>query len=196
MASPKEANLLPEPVLKNIEAIISLQSKQVQNIPFHQRTIEKIAVSFGEPTFLYFQLIFFLIWGGVSYFSPTALTSWNLPDLDFNQDWIGVTSLLISTAVLVSQTRDGKLSEERSLLMLQMNLLTEQKIAKLIALIEELRTDLPDVHNRQDLEAELMKQATDPQAVLGILQEALEQATTDSQVEKTHPSKAKVDHPN
>jgi uncharacterized membrane protein len=195
MASPKEVNLLPETILKNIESIISLQSKQSENTPFHQRTIEKIAVGFGEPTFLYFQIAFFLIWGCVSYFNPTALILWNLPDLDFKQDWIGITSLLISTAVLVSQTRDGKLSEERSLLMLQINLLTEQKIAKLIALIEELRTDLPDVHNRQDLEAELMKQATDPQIVLEILQEALEQANIETQVEKSQTLNTKNENP-
>jgi uncharacterized membrane protein len=185
MATPKESQLLPEPVLKNIEAIIGLQSRHEQNVPLHQRTLEKIAASFGEPRFLYFQLMFFVIWGVLSYLNPVGLTSWNLPDLDLHQDWIGVASLFISTAVLVYQTRDGKLSEERSLLMLQMNLLTEQKLAKLIALLEELRTDLPNVHDRQDLEAELMKQVADPQVVLDILQEALEQGTeTDLGIEK------------
>jgi hypothetical protein len=36
--------------------------------------------------------------------------------------------------------------------------------------VEELRIDLPNVKNRDDLEAEAMKQATDPQAILGVLQ--------------------------
>jgi uncharacterized membrane protein len=71
---------------------------------------------------------------------------------------------------LVYQTRQGQLSEERSHLMLQLNLVTEQKIAKLISLVEELRVDLPNVKNRDDLEAEVMKQAIDPQAILEVLQ--------------------------
>jgi hypothetical protein len=36
--------------------------------------------------------------------------------------------------------------------------------------VEELRVDLPDVKNRDDLEAEMMQQATDTQAILGVLQ--------------------------
>lgn len=83
---------------------------------------------------------------------------------------------MIATGVLVHQTRQEKLAEQRSHLMLQINLLTEQKTAKLISLVEELRADLPTINNRQDLEAEIMQQATDPQAVLNILQENLEQS--------------------
>lgn len=53
-------------------------------------------------------------------------------------------------------------------------LLTEQKIAKLIELIEELREDSLSICDRQDLEAEIVQQATDPQVVLDILQDNLE----------------------
>jgi uncharacterized membrane protein len=175
--------LLVEPISKNIESIIGLQSRHEQGIPRHLRVLEKIAASFGQPRFLYIQLIFFVIWGIFSYSFPDRLTGWDLPKLDLHQDWIGISSLFISTSVLVYQTRDGKLSEERSLLMLQMSLLTEQKLAKLISLIEELRTDLPDVRDRQDLEAEIMKQVIDPQVVLDMFQEALEQ-TIEKEVEK------------
>ena len=39
------------------------------------------------------------------------------------------------------------------------NLLAEQKIAKLIALMEELRRDIPTVKDRFDPEAEAMQQS-------------------------------------
>ncbi|MEM8721547.1 MAG: hypothetical protein AAGE84_20010 [Cyanobacteria bacterium P01_G01_bin.39] len=68
---------------------------------------------------------------------------------------------------------------ERSHLILQINLLTEQKIAKLIELMKELRSDLPNISDRPDWEAKIMQQATDPQIVLNILQENLEQAETE-----------------
>ncbi|GAB4244368.1 MAG: hypothetical protein Kow0049_34220 [Stanieria sp.] len=89
---------------------------------------------------------------------------------------IDLASLLIATGILVKQTHQDKLAEQRSHLSLQINLLTEQKITKLIDLMEELLKDLPIVRNRYDWEAEMMKEATDPQIVLDILQENLEQS--------------------
>ncbi len=88
---------------------------------------------------------------------------------------VDIAALLIATGVLVQQNRQDKLAEQRSHLMLQIELLTEQKIAKLIELMEELRQDLPDIRDRYDWEAQIMKQATDPQVVLNILRENLEQ---------------------
>ena len=51
--------------------------------------------------------------------------------------------MLTATVVLISQRRQTKLSEQRVHLDLQINLLTEQKVTKLIHLIEELRRDFP-----------------------------------------------------
>ena len=87
---------------------------------------------------------------------------------------LDMAALLIATGVLVQQSREDKLAEQRSHLTLQINLLTEQKIAKLIELVEELRADLPTIRDRYDAEAEIMQQATDPQVVLDILQDNLE----------------------
>jgi uncharacterized membrane protein len=65
-------------------------------------------------------------------------------------------------------------------------LATEQKIAKLIWLVEELRTDLPSVKNREDTEAEVMKQATDPHVILELLQNKSENPSTLSPEHKNH----------
>jgi uncharacterized membrane protein len=171
------SNNVSEPVLKNIEAILDLEAQHEQNIPNHQRFLEKIAASFGEPQFLYGMIIFFACWELCTYLDNLGLITWHLPEFNLDQDWLGLISLLISTGVLVSQTRQAKLSEQRSHLVLQLNILTEQKIAKLISLIEELRTDLPNVHNRYDSEAELMKQVIDPLVVLDVLHDALNNET-------------------
>jgi uncharacterized membrane protein len=55
------------------------------------------------------------------------------------------------------------------------SLLAEQKTAKLIALIEELRRDLPNVKDQHDPQAAAMEQATDPHAILGALEETLQE---------------------
>lgn len=166
---------LSEQVVKNIETIIGFQTKQELNIPIHEQILDKITSFFGKSIFLYLQLIFLLIWSLISHFAPDLLP-WNFPKFNLEAMGIDLASLLIATGVLVKQTRQDKLAEQRSHLSLQINLLTEQKIAKLIDLMEELRKDLPIVRNRYDWEAEMMKEATDPQIVLDILQENLEQS--------------------
>jgi len=48
---------LPGHVVKNVESIINLQNQQEKNIPTHQRTLEAISSAFGQPWFLYAQII-------------------------------------------------------------------------------------------------------------------------------------------
>lgn len=166
---------LPEQVVKNIETVIKFQAKQVRNVAFHERIIGKVAAFFGKSQFLYAQLIFFTLWWAYSNF----MADWvplPLLKLDLKEMGVDIAALLIATGVLIQQSRQDKLAEQRSHLTLQINLLTEQKIAKLIKLVEELRTDLPGVRDRYDWEAATMQQATDPQIVLDILQDNLERS--------------------
>jgi uncharacterized membrane protein len=171
MADSNDIDLLPENVLKNVEAIVSLQAEQERNVPVHERILEMISTAFGQPRFLYAEIVFFTAWRICSHLSDIGLLDRDFPKFSLRDQGIDVAALLISTGVLIHQTRQEKFNNDRSHLILQLNLVTEQKIAKLIALVEELRVDLPDVQDRIDLEAELMQQTTNPQVVLDILQE-------------------------
>jgi uncharacterized membrane protein len=166
--------LLPDQVIKNVELIANHQERYQQNATRHQRGLDAIASIFGQPQFLYFQIVFFIIWAVCSHLANLDILSKSFPLFDLREEGLSVVSLLISTGVLIYQTRQEKFSAERSHLILQLNLLTEQKITKLISLIEELRVDLPNVSNRDDLEATMMQQATDPQAILEVLQQSLD----------------------
>jgi uncharacterized membrane protein len=185
MLKNEDIHLIPEQILKNVEVIIGLDTQDKQSVPTHQRILEKIAAIFGQPWFLYAELVFFAAWGTCSYLVNIGLLALEFPKFDLYNQGIDVASLLISTGVLIYQTRQEQQSDRRSQLMLQLNLLTEQKIAKLIALVEELREDLPNVQNRQDLEAEVMQKATDPQVVLDILQETQKQSEAEEEQESS-----------
>ncbi|MEH2042404.1 DUF1003 domain-containing protein [Nostoc sp.] len=162
---------LPDPIAKNIEAISLLHSQEVRDIPAHQRILEAIATFFGRSTFMYSLLVILALWIFGSFFD--GFLPFNLPPFSWSGQGLDAAALVISTGVLVRQTRQENFAEQRAQLMLQLNLLSEQKIAKIIALLEELRNDLPDVINRHDSEAELMRQAADPIAVLEALQKNL-----------------------
>lgn len=175
---PDVNDLLPEQVIKNIEAIAIHQDRHHQNSTAHQRALDRITAVFSRSQFLYFQIIFFTTWWTCSYLSTKHIILADFPLFDLRQEGLGVAGLLISTGVLIYQTRQEQVSEARSHLMLQLNLITEQKIAKLISLVEELRTDLPNVRNRADLEAKIMQQAIDPQAILEVIQHNSEHTST------------------
>lgn len=165
---------LPNPIGQNIDTVIALQAKAEKDVPQHQRVVEAVTTFFGRPAFLYTILLVVALWifpnvlpqrFGVPQFDP--------PPFDWLEHLIGFGSLLMTAGVLIKQNRQEKLAEQRAQLSLQLNLLSEQKIAKLIALVEELRRDLPDVKDRHDPEAEVMQQAADPHAVLFELEETL-----------------------
>ncbi|WP_295620080.1 DUF1003 domain-containing protein [Chamaesiphon sp. GL140_3_metabinner_50] len=161
---------VPEQVLKNVETIAIHQDRHQQSITADRRVLNKIAAFFARPGFLYFQIGFFAVWIGCTNLAERNLIAKNFPQFHLDLHGLEVASLLISTEVLIAQAHQEKAEEVRSNLTLQVNLVTEQKIAKLISLVEELRTDLPNVKNRNDEEAEIMKQATNPQAILEVIQ--------------------------
>lgn len=165
---------LPDPLGQNIEAIIALQAKAEKDLSQTQRVVEAVTAFFGRPLFLYSILLGVTFWMVVNLL-PTDL---GIPKFDPAPfEWLdhvlGLASLLMTSGVLITQNRQEKLAEQRSQLTLQLNLLSEQKIAKLIALVEELRQDLPMVKNRFDPEAEVMMQAADPHVVMEALEKTL-----------------------
>jgi uncharacterized membrane protein len=162
---------IKDPIVKNIETISSLRTQESDNITNHQQILESITLFFGQPIFLYLLLVIFTIWIGDNFLAP--LVPFDLPKFSWTDDVLGAASLIISTGVLIRQTRQEKLAEQRSQLTLHLNLLVEQKTAKIISLLEELRTDLPNVNNRHDQEAHMMKEIADPIAVLEAIQETL-----------------------
>ncbi len=73
--------------------------------------------------------------------------------------------------MLVKQNRLARLAQQRAHLDLKVTLLTEQKAAKMIDLLEELRRDLPNVRDRHDSGAAALQQSMDPDLVLAALDE-------------------------
>jgi uncharacterized membrane protein len=164
---------LPDPIAKSIDAIIELHTQKERDVPKHQRILEKIAAFFGSSAFMYSLLVGLWVWIVGNLLGGKGLLPFHFPSFDILERGVDIASLIISTGVLVRQTRQERFAEQRAQLMLQLNLLSEQKIAKLISLMEELRLDLPEVKKRYDPEAEVMQQAADPIMVLEALQENL-----------------------
>ena len=162
-------------ISQNIEAVLEFYARENNKISRSQRILEQISLFIGQPVFLGIILLFVAIW----MVANTVLSLFSMSEFDpapFNwlQGIISLSALLISTVVLSKQNRLAKLAEQRAHLDLKVTLLTEQKAAKLIDLMEELRRDLPNVRNRHDSEAVELQQSMNPDLVLAALDERSE----------------------
>lgn len=159
-------------ISQNIDAVLEFYAREDQKISYSQRIMERISRYIGQPVFLGIILIFVTLW----ILANVVLHLYGLAEFDpapyfWLQGIVGLGALLTSTVVLSKQNRFAKLEEQRAHLDLKVNLLTEQKTAKLIDLLEELRRDLPNVKNRHDPEVLAMRQPMNPELVLAALDE-------------------------
>jgi uncharacterized membrane protein len=76
------------------------------------------------------------------------------------------SALYMTVLILATQRRENELASHHEHLTLELAILSEQKTAKIISLLEELRQDHPDIHDRIDDEAAAMSEPADPQSVL------------------------------
>ena len=166
---------LPDHVSQQLDTIAALHARAESGVSIHQRTIEKVTSFLGRPLFLNLVLAFVALWVLVNTY-PGSFRAFDKAPFVWLQALVTLGALLLTIVILITQNRQAKLAERRAQLDLQVNLLAEQKIAKLIALMEELRRDMPTVRDRHDPEAEAMQEATDPHAILDALEEKLEEA--------------------
>lgn len=175
--SPKDPGDTPfeserDQISQNIEAVLEFYTREEQKISRWQRILERISLVIGQPVFLGFILLCVALW----MLANVVLRKFGMAEFDpapffWLQGIVGLGALLTATVVLTKQNRLAKLEEQRAHLDLKVTLLTEQKAAKLIDLLEELRRDLPNVRNRHDPEAAALQQSMNPELVLAALDE-------------------------
>ena len=159
-------------ISQNLDAILKFYTREEQKISRTQRMVEHFSAFVGRPAFLAVTLLIVVLWVAAN--AIMRLAGWDEFDpapYFWLQGIIALGALLITTVVLITQNRLANLEEQRAHLDLKVTLLTEQKVAKLIDLIEELRRDLPNVKDRRDAEAVSLKQSMNPELVLAALDE-------------------------
>jgi uncharacterized membrane protein len=159
-------------ISQNIEAVLDFYTREELKISRSQRFLERISEFIGRPVFLGMILLFVAFWILVNWMLPAlGLVAFDPAPYFWLQGIVGLSALLTTTVVLSKQNRLAKIEEQRAHLDLKVNLLTEQKAAKLIDLLEELRRDLPNVKDRHDSQAVALQQSMNPELVLAALDE-------------------------
>ena len=157
---------------RNIDAVLEFYAREEEKISRPQWVLERIGDFIGQPMFLGFILMFVALWIAASIILPRlGLAEFDPAPFFWLQGIVSLGAFLTATVVLTKQNRLAKLEEQRAHLDLKVNLMTEQKAAKLINLMEELRRDLPNVRDRHDPEAAVLQKSMDPDRVLAALDE-------------------------
>jgi uncharacterized membrane protein len=161
-----------DPVAKNTESILAFYSREEKKITTPQRILESVSEALGSPIGLATIMMLVAIWmvanGSAKLLGKHAFDP---PPFPWLQGLVGLGAFFITIVVLVKQNRLEKMEERRAHLELHVNLLTEQKVTKIINLLEELRRDLPMIKDRHDPEAHALQLPTDPESVLASLEQ-------------------------
>jgi uncharacterized membrane protein len=178
-----------EQISQNIHAVLDFYTRENQKISYWQRLAERVSLVIGQPVFLGLILLLVVVWtlGDISMWW-FGLTEFDPPPFFWLQGIVGLAALLTTTVVLIRQNRLTQLEEQRAHLDLKVTLLTEQKAAKMIDLLEELRRDLPNVKNRDDPEAVALQQSMNPDLVLAALDERAVPDEASATVPEINPS--------
>ncbi len=157
--------------------LADLHARHYDQAPEGQRGIERFTRAVGKPWFAFAVVAFAVAWiaanlalliGGRRAFDP--------PQFFLLQGLVSFSSLLMATFILITENRQSALAEKRAQATLQIAMVSEQKIAKVIELLQSLRTDLPMIANPHDAEAEAMSDPTDVSAAVDRLEEAQDEA--------------------
>lgn len=163
---PSEESSLSVQIDNTIESIAELERRALAGTSQQQRAIERFTRAVGRPRTVVYILTFVAIWIAAN----LALLGLGRPPFDappffWLDGCLALSALLMTILILTSENRMGEAEEQRSRLHLQISMLAERKAAKIVQLLEELRSDMPSVPNRQDREAEEMTVATNPHEV-------------------------------
>ncbi len=166
-----------DPINENIDTIVELHRRAEKNVSKQQRTIEDITDFLGRPTFLFIILAFVSLWIIVNALLPKfGFASFDPPPFIWLQGILTLGALLQATMILITQNREDVMTERRMQLDLQVSLILDQKMSKLLTMVDQLRQVHPDLDNGTDPEVEALKKTVDPHESVKALNQSFEEA--------------------
>jgi uncharacterized membrane protein len=162
-----QPNPPPGHVEETHRALSQLDTEHQRRATAMQKATEQLTRVIGQPAFLTVLCAVIMIWiaGNLAAFHVFRSTI-DPPPFNVLQNVASVLALLFTVLILSTQRREDELADRRERLTLHLAVLTEQKTAKAIELLEEMRRDAPALRNRDDHQAKEMAQSSGSQTVL------------------------------
>jgi len=156
-------------LLRNIDTLKRRRDQEEAGASFQDRLAAAITRFTGSMAFVYLHLVLFGFWIIVNLGLLSFIPQFD-PSFVILAMVASVEAIFLSTFVLISQNRMAAAADKRADLDLQINLLAEHEVTKLITIVSAIADHL-NVSTNADAEVEELTQDVAPEAVLNKIEE-------------------------
>ncbi len=161
---PPDSSGLSTVLERNIQALQQRRQREEVEATTEERVADAITRFTGSMRFVYLHLVFFGFWIAANLGWMPGVPRWD-PTFVVLAMIASVEAIFLSTFVLISQNRMSMVASKRADLDLQISLLTEHEVTKLVALVSSI-ADHIGIRTEVDPELDTIKQDVAPEAVL------------------------------
>jgi uncharacterized membrane protein len=162
----------PAQLNQNIDSVLEVQKRESEQRSSPHRFIDRMSRIIGRPRYLLALFTIAACWITFNLLAPRwGLRAFDPLPFQLLGAAVSFAALVSTTVILIAQNRQTRIEQQHAHIALQVNLMTEQKVAKIIDLMEELRRDLPMVKDRYDPQAASFAKETDALQVLTAIEE-------------------------
>jgi uncharacterized membrane protein len=161
--------LLADVVERNIDTIIQIRRERERTKTLQDRVADRITAFSGSMPFFYLHVLWFAVWMAIN-LRWTPLQAFDPFPFGLLTMVVSLEAIFLSTFVLVSQNRMGVVADQRADLDLQINLLAEHEITRILKLVDAM-ADRMGVNPDRDRETDELEQDVSPQVLLQEIEE-------------------------
>lgn len=149
---------------QNIEAIESYRHKAEEGKGLEDRVADWITHVSGSLMFVWIHMAWFALWVALN-LGILGIRPFDPYPFGMLTTVVSLEAIFLSTFVLVSQNRQSELADRRSDLDLQVNLLAEYEMTRVLTLVDAIAKRL-DISDCSDEELKELKEDVEPRKVL------------------------------
>ena len=168
--APPQPDSLNSALYRNIEALKRRQDAEARATGVHDKLAVAIVRFVGSFLFVYLHLLVVAIWVPANLGLLRGVTPWD-PTFVILGTGASVEAIFLSTFVLMTQNRMSAENDRRDALDLQINLLSEHEVTRLIHLTSAIAERLGV---ETEAEIEELKRDVAPEVVLDVIEETAE----------------------
>jgi uncharacterized membrane protein len=166
---PPEPDSLNSALRRNIEALRQRRRREREIAPLEERIAGRITRFTGSLRFVYLHVAIYGFWIVANLGWIAGVSPWDSSFVILAMI-ASVEAIFLSTFILITQNRMSAMSERRAELDVQVSLLAEQEITKLVEMVSEIARRM-GMEPEPTGEVDEMKRMVAPEAVLDAIEE-------------------------
>lgn len=168
---------IPDVIETNIEVIDYLEKQTLSSRSLQDRFADAITDFSGSMRFFYLHLVWFGLWIAVNFNWIPGVKPFDPFPFGLLTMVVSLEAIFLSTFVMISQNRESRTNQQRASLDLQIDMLAEYEITRMLRLIDKMAEKL-DVRGEFDNELDQLCERVAPDVVFKEIERRHEQKTS------------------